>query len=144
MTDIEFARRVQEVVCAEAGLKKVSFLIKRNQELRVARFRDSAIYVVRENTDLSVEQIGELFGARHHTTVVCAIRREKIRLQRHPIRHDGRTWPEWHAYLRDKAREGERFSESAKRAPEPPPRVADTSLTMAAAEANNPPEDSDA
>lgn len=106
MNAFEIVRRLQEVVAKEAGLKSVRELLAHDHELRKAKFRDSAIYLARTKTDLSLEKLGELFGARHHTTLVGAVRREKARLQRHPPRPDKRTWPEWHDYLYKKAMEG--------------------------------------
>lgn len=103
MNAFEIVRRLQEVVAKEAGLKSVRELLAHDHELRKAKFRDSAIYLARTKTDLSLEKLGELFGARHHTTLVGAVRREKARLQRHPPRPDKRTWPEWHDYLYKKA-----------------------------------------
>jgi len=103
MNDLELVRRLQSVAAAEAGLKSVRELLAHDHEQRKAKFRDSIIYVARTKTDITLEQIGEMFGARHHTTILGAVRREKARLQRHPLRKDGRTWPEWHEYLYNKA-----------------------------------------
>jgi len=45
---------------------------KRNSEVVNARF--IAMYLIREITELSLPVIGEIFGGRHHTTVLNAIR----------------------------------------------------------------------
>jgi hypothetical protein len=103
MTAFELVRAIQEAAAAEAGLKSVRQLLAHDHEQRKAKFRDSAIYLARTKTDLALEKLGELFGARHHSTLVGAVRREKLRLQRRPHRHDGRTWVEWHEYLYNKA-----------------------------------------
>ena len=103
MTDRELVRRLQEAVVVEAELKNVRELLKQDHTWRKAKFRDSAIYIARVKTSLSMQEIGELFGARHHTTIVCAVRRETERLKRKPPRHDKRTWPQWHEYLYEQA-----------------------------------------
>jgi chromosomal replication initiation ATPase DnaA len=104
MNDVELVRRLQEVAAEEAGLKRgVRELLLHDHEQRKAKFRDSVIYLARTKTDLALEQLGKLFGARHHTTILNAVRREKTRLQRKPPRKDKRTWVEWHEYLYNKA-----------------------------------------
>jgi hypothetical protein len=103
MTDLELVRRLQEVAVAEAGLKNVRELLKTDHTWRKAKFRDAVIYIARTKTALSLQEIGNLFGARHHTTILSAVRREEHRLTRKPLRHDKRTWPEWHDYLYNKA-----------------------------------------
>ncbi len=47
---------------------------KRNAEITLPR--QVAMYLCRENTDLSLPKIGKLFGNRHYSTVIHAI--EKI------------------------------------------------------------------
>ncbi|MGD1991593.1 MAG: chromosomal replication initiator protein DnaA [Anaerolineae bacterium] len=42
---------------------------------RIARPRQVAMYLIREETDLSLAKIGELFGGRDHTTVLYAYER---------------------------------------------------------------------
>jgi chromosomal replication initiation ATPase DnaA len=103
MNDLELVRSLQRVVAEEAGLKSVRELLAHDHKLRKAKFRDSAIYLARTKTDIVLEQLGEMFGARHHTTILSAVRREKTRLQRKPPRKDKRTWVEWHEYLYNKA-----------------------------------------
>ena len=103
MNDLELVRRLQEVVAAEGSLKGVRDLLKYDHEWRKAKFRDTAVYLARIHTDLTVEKIGELFGARHHTTITCCLRREKLRIERKAHRHDKRTWAEWHDYIYNKA-----------------------------------------
>ena len=46
------------------------------------RARQVAIYLTRELTDLSLPQIGRLFGGRDHSTVLNSIRRVEARLRR--------------------------------------------------------------
>jgi chromosomal replication initiation ATPase DnaA len=104
MNDLELIHALQRVVAEEAGLKRgVRELLAHDHEQRKAKFRDSAIYLARIKTDVKLEEIGKMFGARHHTTILGAIRREKHRLLRKPPRRDGRTWVEWHEYLYNKA-----------------------------------------
>jgi chromosomal replication initiation ATPase DnaA len=103
MNDLELIRSLQKVAADEAGLKSVRELLAHDHEQRKAKFRDSVIFLARTKTDLALEQLGEMFGARHHTTILSAVRREKVRLQRKPLRKDKRTWVEWHEYLYNKA-----------------------------------------
>ena len=117
MNDLELVRRLQEVVVVEGGLKSVRDLLKYDHEWRKAKFRDAAIYLARIHTDLTVEKIGALFGARHHTTITCCIRREKLRIARKVHRHDKRTWAEWHDYIYSKAV----AADKAAVPPAPPP-----------------------
>jgi hypothetical protein len=103
VNDFDLIRSLQQVAVKEAGLKSVRELLAHDHEHRKAKFRDSIIYLVRIKTDVTLEEIGELFGARHHTTILGAIRREKHRLLRKPPRKDKRTWVEWHEYLYNEA-----------------------------------------
>ena len=49
---------------------KVDDLTGKNRTQRVNSARQVAMYLVRELTDLSLPQIGEVFGGRSHTTVL--------------------------------------------------------------------------
>jgi chromosomal replication initiation ATPase DnaA len=104
MNDLDLIRSLQRVAAEEAGLKRgVRELLAHDHEQRKAKFRDSIIYLARLKTDIKLEEIGKMFGARHHTTILGAIRREEARLKRKPPRKDGRTWEEWHEHLYNKA-----------------------------------------
>jgi chromosomal replication initiation ATPase DnaA len=100
MNDPEFVQRLQVVVAAAAGLDNVDALLtKTKRELYVCKFRDTAIYLAREHTDLGWERLAEMFGARHHSALVNAYKREKMRLAHNPLRRDKRTYKEWHDFV---------------------------------------------
>ena len=48
------------------------------------RARQAAIYLTRELTDLSLHEIGRLFGGRDHSTVLSSLRRVEARAQADP------------------------------------------------------------
>lgn len=108
MNDFQFVKRVIEVVSIEAGFErpkpgKIDSLLHNNREYYASKFRDDAILLARENTQLSLIQLGELFK-RHHTSVLQSIRRALQRRDRNPPRKDKRSWTEWHNYLLEKVR----------------------------------------
>ena len=45
------------------------------QSKDIATARNVAMYIIREMTQLSLAEIGQLFGGRHHTTVINSINR---------------------------------------------------------------------
>ena len=51
------------------------------------RARQVAIYLTRELTDLSMPQIGRLYGGRDHTTVLNSIRRVEAAIAEDPVLH---------------------------------------------------------
>jgi chromosomal replication initiator protein len=48
----------------------------------LARYRQIAMYLCRENTDLSLPKIGASFGGRDHTTVIHAVEKVRSLMQR--------------------------------------------------------------
>jgi len=103
MTDPEFVTRIIDVCANEAGVSRKEFLNTREQ--RVCKFRDDAIYLAREHTDLAFEALAELFGQRHHTTLIQSHRKAGMRLTRNLIRKGGQSWSEWHQHLLAKVNE---------------------------------------
>lgn len=53
---------------------------KRNKNIVLAR--QSAMFLMRELTDLSLSEIGSLFGSKHHTTILYAYKKIKDRIER--------------------------------------------------------------
>ena len=99
MNDIEHVVTIQEVVAKESGLKGAGELLAHNRELYVCKARDAAIYLAREGTGLSWERLATMFGARHHTSLIMAHRRVKLRLAR-AARHNAQfTQAQWHARI---------------------------------------------
>jgi chromosomal replication initiation ATPase DnaA len=82
MNDIERVVALQEAAAKAAGIKGVKELLAHNRELYVCKARDTAIYLARETTSLSWERLAAMFGARHHTSLIMAHRRVKMRLAR--------------------------------------------------------------
>lgn len=58
----------------------VSVLIGKTRHRNVVQARHIAMYLIRENTILSLSQIGKLFGGRDHTSVLHGIQKIKSRL----------------------------------------------------------------
>ena len=52
-------------------------LVGPSRKQPLARYRQMAMYLCRENTDLSLPKIGDAFGGRDHTTVIHAVDRIK-------------------------------------------------------------------
>ena len=67
--------RVLEIVAQKFNLS-VDKLLGRDRSREIALPRQIAMYILREVTNFSLPQIGELLGGRDHTTVMYAI--EKI------------------------------------------------------------------
>jgi hypothetical protein len=74
MNDIERVVALQEAAAKAAGIKGVKELLAHNRELYVCKARDTAIYLARDTTRLS--------WVRHHTSLIMAHRRVKMRLAR--------------------------------------------------------------
>ena len=68
----EVAERVLAAVAAEFGID-VEMLHSRTRRQPIATARQVAIYILRNTTDLTLTEIGDLVG-RHHATVIHAIR----------------------------------------------------------------------
>jgi chromosomal replication initiator protein len=61
---------------ARAWNTSVDDLLGRDRSQKIAEPRQVAMYLLRQETDASLPQIGEVLGGRDHTTVMYAI--EKI------------------------------------------------------------------
>ena len=66
--------RIQDATCEHFGLTREQ-LISRSRAERLAWPRQTAMYLSRELTELSLPQIAREFGGRDHTTVLHACRR---------------------------------------------------------------------
>lgn len=110
MNDLELVARLQQAAATAAGLRKVEELFPRGKgshEIYICKFRDAAIFLARQHTELSVIRLGELFGGRDPSTITAACRREAVRLTRNAPRKDHKTHAEWHTSLLDAARSSE-------------------------------------
>jgi chromosomal replication initiator protein len=70
---------IQQRVCAAFGITHAE-LVGSTRVATPLRARQVAIYLTRELTDLSLPQIGRLYGGRDHSTVLNSIRRAEARL----------------------------------------------------------------
>lgn len=83
--------RIQKIVAQAYGLDPVAML-KNDRHRNVVWPRQVAMYLSRQETAKSLPHLGRLFGGRHHTTVIHAIkavedRMENLALYRAEIRH---------------------------------------------------------
>ncbi|MEM9290449.1 MAG: chromosomal replication initiator protein DnaA [Acidobacteriota bacterium] len=67
------ANEIVKVVARHYGLK-VSEIKSRNNSRQIVFPRKVAMYVLRNQTDMSFPEIGKLFNDKHHTTVMAAVR----------------------------------------------------------------------
>jgi chromosomal replication initiator protein len=70
---------IQQQVAERFGISRAE-LIGSSRAATPLRARQVAIYLTRELTDLSLPQIGRLYGGRDHTTVLNSLRRIEARL----------------------------------------------------------------
>ena len=69
---------IQQRVCAAFGVSREQ-LLGSSRAATPLRARQVAIYLTRELTELSLPQIGRLYGGRDHSTVLNSIRRAEAR-----------------------------------------------------------------
>lgn len=65
---------IQQTVADRFSLK-VSDLVSKNNSKRISEPRQIAMFLCKEMTESSLSQIGKMFGGKHHTTVLHAIRK---------------------------------------------------------------------
>ncbi|HEV8199838.1 MAG TPA: chromosomal replication initiator protein DnaA, partial [Candidatus Polarisedimenticolia bacterium] len=65
---------IQKAIAAHYGIK-LTELKSRNNSKHIAFPRQVAMYVCKQLTDKSLPALGDLFGGKHHTTVIHAIRK---------------------------------------------------------------------
>jgi chromosomal replication initiator protein len=74
------ANEIIERVCMAGGFPR-SDLVGPSRRQPLARFRQIAMYLCRDHTDLSLPKIGAAFGGRDHTTVLHAVEKIKTLMQ---------------------------------------------------------------
>ncbi|HOV70349.1 MAG TPA: chromosomal replication initiator protein DnaA [Clostridia bacterium] len=77
------AKSIMEIVARFYNLKPEDFIAKRRDN-PVAQARQTAMYLCRELTDLSLPSIGEEFGGRDHSTVIHAINKVNMKSKTDP------------------------------------------------------------
>jgi hypothetical protein len=98
MHDFQVLAIVVEVVAASAQLKTTKLLYSGNRAPALVKLRDTALFLIRAKTTLSLPEIGRFFK-RDHSSIHTAIEREGLRLKRNPPRADKLSWAEYHARL---------------------------------------------
>lgn len=78
------ARRIQKVVALSYGVD-VRDMTSPATRRSAAWPRQTAMYLVRELTGKSFPCIGRLFGNRHHTTVISAVKAVEARIAKNPF-----------------------------------------------------------
>ncbi len=74
-------QRILDIVCATYNLS-LERLLSHDRSRPVALPRQIAMYLLRQEANLSLPQIGELLGGRDHSTVLYAIRKISDKLER--------------------------------------------------------------
>lgn len=99
MNDLQIAEIIIEVVAKAGGLKDTRPLTGRRTHPHLVKLRDTARYLIRQQTGLSLPAIGKLFH-QDHSSVHAAIAKEGERIRR-GLKHPGTglTWVEWHKKL---------------------------------------------
>jgi chromosomal replication initiation ATPase DnaA len=98
MHDFRMLEVIVEVVAKSAQLKSPKLLYSSSRAPALVKLRDTVLFLIRTKTQLSFAEIGRPFG-RKHSSILTAVRREEMRLQRNPPRSDKATWAEYHARL---------------------------------------------
>jgi hypothetical protein len=98
MHDFQLLEIVVDVVAKSAQLKTTKLLYSSNRAPALVKLRDTALFLIRAQTTLSLPEIGRFFR-RDHSSVHTAIQREGLRLKRNLPRADKLSWTEYHARL---------------------------------------------
>lgn len=75
------AELIQKAVCEYFGMKAQELKTKKRTK-EVAKVRQIAMYLIKQNTPLSLSEIGRGFGGKNHATVIYACRQIEERRQR--------------------------------------------------------------
>lgn len=109
MNDYELVGKIMDVIVQLTGLRDRRALTAGNKIKYVSHARDTAIWLARNYTHLSVVEIGKLFK-REHSSITCACRRENLRLLVDVRRKDGRSQSEWHVHIMEQVWKGEKHA----------------------------------
>jgi hypothetical protein len=99
MHDFQIADIIIAVVSEMAGLKGSKKIRSSNRSPAIVHLRDTCAYLIRMNTQLSFPEIGRLFGGKDHSSIMSAVRREGLRLDRNLQRRDRLSLKEYHASI---------------------------------------------
>ena len=98
MHDYQICDIVVSVVSDIAQLRAVKKLYSPDRTPSICKIRDTVLYVVRQKTQLSSNEIGRIFQ-RDHASILAAVKREAERLRRKIPWHGGKTWVEYHEMI---------------------------------------------
>jgi chromosomal replication initiator protein len=76
--------QIQQRVATDFGISRAE-LVGSTRAATPVRARQVAIFLTRELTDLSLPQIGRLYGGRDHSTVLNSVRRVEARVAEDPV-----------------------------------------------------------
>jgi chromosomal replication initiation ATPase DnaA len=99
MHDFQVLDIIIATVARVAGLKRPEELKARKRHPALVKLRDTVCFLARKKTGLSYPEIGRVFWGRDHSTILAAVKREQMRLDRQLRHSSNRTWGEWHAFL---------------------------------------------
>ena len=74
--------RIIDEVARTYGMTPEDITKQKSKKANVSNARHIAIYITRELTNLTVKEIGNLFGGRHYTTVLYSISKVEEQLER--------------------------------------------------------------
>ena len=73
--------KVLDEVARTTGVSREE-ITSRSRNAKIAKARHVCMYILREVTSMSTEEIGENFGGRDHSTVVYALKQQKEEIER--------------------------------------------------------------
>lgn len=79
LDDRDLGLKILEGV-AELTEVSVDDLVGASREQPLAAYRQTAMFMVRSNTELSLPAIGNMFGERDHSTIIHGIKKTRLRL----------------------------------------------------------------
>lgn len=82
MHDYQVADTIIAVIAEMAGLKSPKRIRSTDRSPAIVRMRDTCAYLIRMNTQLSFPEIGRCFGGKDHSSIMSAVKREILRLER--------------------------------------------------------------
>jgi hypothetical protein len=94
MTDYELVELIIRIIVPNTRFQRK--IRNGDRSPAIVKLRDTSIYFIRQLTELSSTEIGNLFS-HDHSTVLSAIKREKMRLERNIPCGLNLKWVDYHA-----------------------------------------------
>lgn len=95
MDEEAYVRRIVEAISRLTGIK-VKEILGPSRIGQVSRVRFTAQYLARTKTTLSFPDIGKIFGARNHATIISACNKEMMLLNRNALFRGKFPMKVWH------------------------------------------------